>query len=314
MPWRHMGKQVRLPMPQPILRKHVHLSGPGHITQLRVRVLRPCFGSPTAFLRHGGVRLIARREKPPFKSRCTYCHAREGCEKVAVYRLYNNSEVRALLGEWHLAGGREALERHDNNHAQRKWRDLIAALNRAGPFLSPVDGWIDEHIVAEDARIREEDRVRQAEARARLRAEKATRGELDEIALDRLKRERIFRQVQFDVTKKEASAPAWLSKGPTDTGAFTAKVWEALKRLELQGIVPNPSNIAGFLINHDLTDRGNQNALRDRTRRAFDRIEHLEHYTPPGRLGPLWPPLKAAQLLEDEDVPGLKDLVAAGFA
>lgn len=94
MPWRHMGKQVRLPMPQPILRKHVHLSGPGHITQLRVRVLRPCFGSPTAFLRHGGVRLIARREKPPFKSRCTYCHAREGCEKVAVYRLYNNSEVR----------------------------------------------------------------------------------------------------------------------------------------------------------------------------------------------------------------------------
>src|SRR5689334_5411160 len=95
-PWEIDGKRLRLPPTRPFSPGQVEVVG-GFITRGPIPIGRPCFGQPTAFLRHGGARYIyagpGRGNQP---TRCARCPIREACEFVAVERLQCTPKLAEL--------------------------------------------------------------------------------------------------------------------------------------------------------------------------------------------------------------------------
>jgi hypothetical protein len=56
--WKHEGRNVRLGVPPEVSRSNVTCDLDGNVMRMTKTVLRPCFGSPTAYLVHGGDQFI----------------------------------------------------------------------------------------------------------------------------------------------------------------------------------------------------------------------------------------------------------------
>lgn len=88
-PWRFEDANVRLPPPIRLTSRDVNITPAGALVRIKQMVERPCFGSPVAFLIHGGDRYGISRNGKPYPLRCNprRCFAAEACAHVARRRL-----------------------------------------------------------------------------------------------------------------------------------------------------------------------------------------------------------------------------------
>ena len=291
-PWEHEGKRVKLASTQSLGRSDVSIDDHGHVVRLGHFLLRPCFGSPTAFLIHGGDQFTKTR-KGNFPTRCNNCPAKEACAKVATARLERVSQpIRDALTAWNLVGGRKEMKSERKSgqfgQASHRWRDLLAALDNHGRFKSINDDYIRDYCNAkvEEQRVKDRDRkqaIRDQERLARFRC-----GDFDTAFLERMWREAFHRRVLFNQARERDGAPPWLRTRDVGLPQFTADVWRVMTMLEIGQKKPNASLVASELIALDLVESRNHNSLRGRVKSAIDRVRRLETVTLPGRDRPTW--------------------------
>jgi hypothetical protein len=288
--WKHEGRNVRLGVPPEVSRSNVTCDLDGNVMRMTKTVLRPCFGSPTAYLVHGGDQFYWGK-KGYQRTRCNACPAKEGCAAVGHARLRSSQSISAAHDNFEKLGGREALKQsrksRDSTQIGRAYRDVLTALNGHGSFESVNDPRIEAHIDAELSKRRDAEFADQKRRVDRDRADRLSRGDFDADLLDRMFRERVYRRVLFGLAQKEIGAPAWLERSK-DGARFASRVWFVKTLLLIAGREPNPSLIASELIARELVPTRNHNSLRARVGKALERIVRLEAAVPPGRSGPIW--------------------------
>lgn len=304
-PWTHKGKTARLGCKSVARRHDVRVDDDGHVTFVRNTVSRPCFGAPTAYLVHGGMKPVKGRNGQYHASRCMRCPAQPGCEMIAVARLNASPRLRDAKTEFELAGGQRQLtanrKRRRPGDADQKLAGLIRELRSHGPFTSVNDDQIRANLRSSKLERLEKDRQRKAQARLRDRMACAEAGNFDDKFLDRLRRERFFRELSFKIAMSQPGAPPWLTKGNDQTAKFTADVWFIVTLLIAMKVRPNPSRIATELIQRSLVETTNQNSLRSGVKQAMDRIQRLENFVITGKISPTWPKAVLADLFDPED-------------
>ncbi|MBC7603205.1 MAG: hypothetical protein H7255_11190 [Ramlibacter sp.] len=266
-------------------------------------VLRPCFGSPTAFLVHGENQFY--RGKNGFHpTRCHKCAAKEGCSAIGLARLKSNPRIEMAFNNFTSCGGRVEFAKARKSGRQsaiiHAYRSVIAALDSHGPFQSVNDdriqAYCDEKLVEQGIKDRERQRV----ARERERVSRLRKGEFDADFLQRMWRERVYREGLFTSAQKRADAPACLAKAGPDGALLASQVWSAKTILIVGNKKVNPSSIASELIARGWVATGNQNSLRGRVKKALTRITFLETVLLPGATAPIWDRVDLMDLMKPD--------------
>jgi len=193
-PWEHDGGRVMLPKPANAGRADVSVDLAGNVTRMRVPVLRPCFGSPTALLVHGGDQTRSGKNgRQP--TRCNACPAKEACAKVGYARLHADARIAAAYNAFEAAGGRlifiKGRTSRGDAEIERCYGKVLAALIAHPPFANVNDAHIqaycDDLIAERQAKDQERQRLkrdreralrmRQAEAPEEARTSESEEGE-----------------------------------------------------------------------------------------------------------------------------------------
>jgi hypothetical protein len=230
-PWKFQGKNVRLPGGAPMTSRNVTVDSSGNVTRVSRLVQRPCFGSPIAFLVHGGERwnLTKTGETRPSRCNTKSCPAAEACAYVAQRRLRATASIRDAHEHFEDAGGRLELTRQKKEgrpgRASHAWGMLLRTLSEHGPFdcknMDMLRGYVATHLVE----ARRKDAERQAAARLVKRRAKMLAGAEDESFLQQLRLEASLRALSFEQARGQPNAPAWIARCKSDGGVFTAEVW-----------------------------------------------------------------------------------------
>lgn len=264
-------------------------------------LLRPCFGHPTAFARHGGVQPIFDPRFGPRKSRCMRCDASDACETVAKARLQSDATVHAASLRFNRAGGAYGLKHpKECPTAQREFDGLVDALVAAGGFTSSNDALAIDELDAIAARRREKDAGRQRQNRRRqIRAGSFT-PEFENL----LERYRKWREVQLMLATKDPAQPPQIRKMPLTSAKITADVWLILLIKQLRNEPANPSAIARGLIARwpDRYTVEQHNVLRQRIPADLQRIKILERPRRGSQGDPVWPPFRMNDALNELDM------------
>ena len=193
-PWTFQNVNVRLPATDRLTNRDVTVNSTGAVVRIKRMVERPCFGSPIAFLTHGGERYgIGRNGKPfPFRCNLTRCGAAEACAYVARRRLQADDEIREARDIFEQAGGIRELNRQRDEktwgRASSAWGALLRALNRHGAFPCKNTDMLREHVATHLAEARHKDAKRKQGERLSERKARILAGADDQLFLDELHR------------------------------------------------------------------------------------------------------------------------------
>jgi hypothetical protein len=300
-PWDINGVTLRLPFKsQPFGPGLVHMDDDGNIIKSPMVVNRPCFGQPTALLRHGGNQHTLTKTGGRHPNRCARCEVKEACEFVCEKRLTCTEELRSLYEEWKHRGGRTSSwpKKGPAGSAKATLRHLLAAL-KSQVFASDNDERVQKYYEAqiEQHRLRERERKRRERVKSALQS--AREGQLSPEIMQVLKEQCHWRSKRYEDTWHLPSAPLSLRKVKDRASrVFDALVWLACKRIEFRGRRVNPSSVAREIQELGLETDRNHNALRDKVRRSMDRIAVLESMPMPDDPdgSPVWPPFNSKHL------------------
>lgn len=277
----------------------VLLDGDWNITRMPL-FLKPCFGQPTAFARHGGVQPIFHPRFGTVKSRCMRCNAKEACENVANKRLRATPELKQAYVMFHMAGGSFGLKNpKDCPTAERQFNGLVSALRSHGGFKSCND-------VAAIAELdaREEDaKRREAEKKRAARRKRIRKGDLDPDFLALMQRQAEQRAVSLILASTWEHMPPNISKIPESSATITADVWLVRECMRLRGEVINASSVARELnkLKPATYPPSKHNSLRQRVQFDLRRVDTLERLTPRNHTETVWPRFKISEALNELD-------------
>lgn len=282
---------VRLPAIQkPFLAHRVKVDR-GSITAMPLLVGRPCFGQPTAIMRHGGgTRQWSPKTRSWVADRCLRCAVNEACKYVVAERLRATPKIDDQYREWVRLGGREATWRTDGppGTVSLVYADLIRLLTTEIEFTSVNDALVAAHYDGLEEKRRAEDAKRKRKDRARKSEERARQGKFDEDVLQALSGQMAWRFAAHRGAQKHPKGPSQIKMAKT-ASMFDAQTWLAKTRLELRGIFANDSNVARELQAIGIEQHRSHGGLRDSVRRALSRIDLLERTRLPGRSSVIWP-------------------------
>ena len=295
-PWELEGTRLKLPGIKGFFAAQVGLDDRGNIMRMPTLIGRPCFGQPTAYLRHGGLQ-FAYSQKGWQPTRCTKCAVRNACEFVAERRLQSTPKLAELYQEWRSLGGRELTwpKKGASGTAAVRYRELLVELQKL-TFTSVNDLKAHDHYEAVIQKKLATDRERKRRAREAIN--KARTGEITPAVGQVLDGHRAWRAVEHIKACRHAEAPKCLRKLPIDTSRFDANVWTAYNRVKLRGETPNPYSCSVELHCMGLEQNRSINALRDRVKRSIERLHVLERLRLDGATEPVWPRFKRKDLTE----------------
>lgn len=262
--------------------------------------MKPCFGQPTAFARHGGNQPITNPRFGTVKSRCMRCLAKEACERVAKARLTVTSDIKNAYVRFGQAGGSFGLKNTAIcPTAQREFNGLVAALTSHGGFTSTNDS---AAIIELDKRAKE--RKRQAAEKKRLARRKAIRaGEFDDEFLQLMEVEREARELQLVLATSWDRLPPNVKRMPVQSARITADVWFVRECKRIRGEPINPSSIALGLVAMwpGKYPKTKVNILRQRTKADLARVATLERFVVKGFSAAIWPRFDLSSALDELD-------------
>jgi hypothetical protein len=299
-PWHVEGKRLRLPRVRGISPGQVALDADGNVTRMPLVIGRPCFGQPTAFMRHGGARYTySPRQKSWHPTRCTRCPVSNACAFVAEERLQSTPKLRELYREWRNLGGRDQMwpQSGPMGSGAVKLRELLLELQKM-TFTTHRDHEVQDHYqrVIEAKLVK--DRERKRRERERRTIEKAMAGDITPEVEQVLDGHRMWRAAEHRKAASHAKAPKWLRHLPPDAHMFDANVWLAHTRVWLRGDNPNPYNCAVEFHRMHLEEDRSVNALRDRVGRSIDRLHRLQRLHLSDAKHSVWPRFTISDLKE----------------
>lgn len=271
------GGRIRFPSVKAFNRSQVILER-GNITKIPPFFGRPCFGIPTAYLRHHLRPWGRARDGRPIATRCANCNISDACKLVATERLLNASDnIREAHWSFELVGGTEAMwKKHGSRHWQLPWQELRRALKSHGPFTSVNDEFIAEKCAELEAKHLADMRERKRKQRKRLEREKAKQGAFSEDFVEALSRHRIYRRVRYAEALRGGILTGRFTKLRSDGTRFDAAAWQAKTMLVFRDREPKAYSVAKEMIDQRLWGHDNVNSLRQRVQAALERIRKLE--------------------------------------
>lgn len=294
-PWENM----KLPNTTEIRPNQVLRNANNDIIHMPV-ILKPCFGQPTAFVRHGGHRPIRSPRFGAVKSRCMRCLAQDACERTAKARLMHSDEIKRAYLRFQQAGGSFGLDNPFHcPTAEREFEGLVGALTAHGGFSSTNDRAAIE--VLDNLEERRKDK--HAERKRRQRRASISVGCFDSEFEELLERHRQWREVQLRLVTKTAERrrglPPCINRMPVESARITSQVWLAMVEMKLRKAKTNPSSIAAQLIRRWPAEHGNHNSLRQRVAGDMKRVQSLERTVIHGADHPIWPAFSLASALAE---------------
>lgn len=308
-PWKFDGATVRLARPAQLTSRDVTVTADGALVRIKEMVERSCFGSPVAFLIHGGDRYTKGRNGRHFPTRCSSssCPAAEACQHVAKKRLNASDNIRAAHAEFEGAGGVRELKRQRadgrGGRASSFWGELVRALNSHGAFRCKNTELLHAHVDAHLAEARRKDAERKRCERLIARQSRIRAGSDDKLFLSCLRTEVTLRSINFELVRTQKGAPPWIARCGPDAATFTAEVWCAKMIVQAQGREPTPGAVTKQLIKDGVVEASRENGLRNgRVDSALKRIHRLETVDWSGS-GPTWSRTTVQTLIEESEPP-----------
>ncbi|PHR94956.1 MAG: hypothetical protein COA68_17790 [Oceanobacter sp.] len=271
-----------------------------HIIRMPL-LMKPCFGQPTAYVRHGGSQPISHPRFGTVKSRCMRCLASDACERVAKARLSVTPDIKSAFVRFGQAGGSFGLKNPSVcPTAQREFDGLVSVIVSHGGFRSGND---TAALAELDSREVERKR-REAENKRLARRKAIKRGYFTTEFLDLLEREREEREIQLVLASSWDGLPRNVGRIRNHSAQITADVWFVRECKRIRGEDVNPASIARALINKwpDIYPSSNFNSLRQRTKTDLARVDTLERFIVKGSSKPIWPRFDLAVALDELDL------------
>ncbi len=270
----------------------------GNVTAMPKLVGKPCFGVPTAWLRfaHEKRKYVRGRW---MLNRCEKCKAQPGCERVSETRLGINEEVRGAVAKFKAAGGVALLNGKDEGHrVATLFGNVIRALAKAGPFTNSNDVYAQAWVDQETVRLEERETTRKREQREKAARKKLKDGEIPEVLMEQLGRERIYRAGRYEAYRLSGGAPRTIVLYP-ENRHFTVDVWFRRTVLATQKMPCTAYAIAKHMIADQPAGGLILEILRGRVHQALKRIDVLETKLMPGSQLKVWDPFNAKTALAD---------------
>ncbi|MEE4212591.1 MAG: hypothetical protein V2I43_25375 [Parvularcula sp.] len=266
-------------------------------------LMKPCFGQPTAFARHGGHQPIFNPRFGSVKSRCMRCNAQQACDHVAKARLNATPELRDAYIRFGKAGASFGLKNpSDCPTANREFEGLVRALVAHGGFTN-----VNETAALEELDRREAERkIHVAEKKRVARRKAIRRGHLPDEFIELLSREKDRRSIELALVLHgpRQGLPSNIAKLPYKSVEITADVWFVREILRLTKEEINPCSIARALKARRPSSyrTANLNSLRQRTESDLRRVATLERHVIKGRAEAIWPAFDLKAALDELDL------------
>lgn len=309
-PWKFQGADVRLPQPSRLTSRDVNVTSAGEVVRIKHMVERPCFGSPIAFLIHGGERYGMGRNGKPFPLRCNpiRCKAAEACAHVARRRLNATEKLREARIDFEAAGGLLELNRQRKERrggrASSAWGNLVQVLNDHGPFPCKNNDMLRAHVDAHLDDARRKDAERKRRERLAQREANILTGYDDLLFLSELRLETSLRAIYLSDARGHRNAPPRIARCNAKGESFTAEVWRAKMLVEARGRKPTPGAVTRQMVNEGLIEACRENAQRNgAVKSALERVHFLETVNWSGD-GPTWRRTTVAELVEASELLG----------
>lgn len=295
------GKNIRLPNPPGFNRSQIIIRD-GHIKQVPPFFGRPCFGIPTAFLRHHQRPLGHDRNGRLIKPRCLSCNLHDSCGFVARERLQVSAEIRAAHRAVEKAGGTPAMwNPKGSSNWQTPWRGLVTALIEHGPLESVNDAFVAAHCRELEEKLRTDALERKRKQRRKEERERAAKGEFSSDFLAAIRREAIYRRARYQKAMHTSRLPRSFSHIPEGGEHFDADVWQALQLQRFSGAKITAYAVTKRMLAERRREHHDINSARQRTEAAMQRLKQL------GRIkledgSPVFPTLNLREVLESIDL------------
>jgi hypothetical protein len=274
----------------------VEMDDQGNITNMPLLIGRPCFGIPTAYLRHGRKKPQWVQKSQSYKpTRCMKCKVQAACEKVCRARIKLIPEMGETIKDWQKKGGRVALKTPVKHPKCDVSFEKITRLTKQHPFSSSNDDKVKAFYAKQRIDFLEKDKLRKRKARAKAIKE----GAIDDGVMDFLKRSRVFRLILLKQACKEKPLSPRLRHLDEQGIVNTADVWLEKAILLAEKKKVNPSKIAKNLIEKDKSKGVSYDVLRGRVTTDLRRIEFLESSRSSHSRNAVWPKFNVDKELAD---------------
>lgn len=291
------GKNIRLPNPPGFNRSQVTMRD-GHIVQAPPFFGRPCFGIPTAFLRHHQRPSGHDRNGRLIKTRCLSCNLNDTCGFVAWERLQLSAEVRAAHRAFQQAGGTPAMwNRKGSSIWRAPWRELIAALIAHGPLDNVNDTFVAARCRELKDKLRTDALERKRKQRRRAEQERAAMGEFSSDFLSVMRRETIYRRIRYEKALETGELPREFSHIPKGGERFDADVWEVLQLQRFSSAKVTAYAVAKRMLEEGRIAHREVDSARQRVGAAIKRSRKLER-TKLGDGKSVFPTISVGEVLE----------------
>ena len=290
-----LGSSAWLPTAPALAPKDVITDKCGNIISVPRFAEKPCFGIPTAWLRHA-------RRKPVYVKRlkekthnrpCDRCLASEACRSIVLERIKyvarDNSPFARHLKNWVREGGLEkgGFDVAYTKLKHRGWSALTYPLESADFSDSNAENvrryWIEKKNAAA--------KVAAGKERFRLRQAWKSGEELSNLR-EGLTEGAKVRAVAFHEAKKWDDPPKYLRSLPSNSIARICNVWWAREFARYTSQDRNASRIARIAIEQRRLVDYSHTSLRQMVKRDLEVIRQLESSAGYNGGTPLWPKFK----------------------
>lgn len=274
-----------------ITRDEVQTDGDGNVIRTPLIAEKPCFGIPTAWLRHAHQppTYVKRKDERIHNGRCDKCLATDACKKVATERIKSvakdRPDFRGPFRQWIEAGGLEksGFAKAFGALGENGWSAVCYPLDIASFTTSN-----DPHVRA-FWQEREDEAAKKARGREQFRLRKAWKADED---LDVL-REGLTEGAKERVKLLHAvingpDTPRYLASFPVSSISRLCNVWWAREFARRTGRPINDSQIASVAIDQRRIDMAHS-SLRQMVRKDRSRIAKLESAAGYNGGTPIWP-------------------------
>lgn len=287
-----VDKGVRISNKASFKPHRVETDGHGNVVDMPPLAGKPCFGIPTAFLRHGRAPAVyvKRLKERVHNSRCDLCNIRKACKKLvgerARYLAETQPEFHSLIHNWIEAGGLEkgGFAVAHKELGQGAWTRIGHFLQSAN-FSNSNDAFVAEHWAAKMSQAQKSEEGR---ARTFFRTAWKHNRQHDVLieGLDTGRDERL--QILDDLLAEHSPLNylRWIQPGSAER---ICAIWWGREFLKLTGQTVNPNRIATCLIEKGRALGKSHAVLRSDAKRDLKAIQRLEASAKYNGGSPKWP-------------------------
>lgn len=318
-------KGFRIDNKTSIASNQIRLDGAGNITKMPELLNKPCFGIPTAWLRHGRQKAIFNKNTKQYEhnSRCDICRVNLACKKVIKSRIrwtygHQSSKIE-IFRKWKFAlgfelGGFDAAYKqlragawtqivHDlqsfdfssvndpiaSDHAQKSWVDsrVTAQLNRKRDLRRRWRAKAPKDVTKSTTPTFPSSQIPNPAKKNQNVPELATRQDLNKL-YGWLDEGREQRQAILIALRGAGGLPRYLRLlRPGFIDRYGA-AWWGRELCRFRGWAINPSAVANAVVEHNKFPGQSQATLRQAFKDDLARIEKLEKVSAQNGGAAIW--------------------------